>query len=247
MSSDHFSPIANSYARHRPDYPPSLFADLARLAPARRVAWDCATGSGQAARGLAAHFRTVYASDASAAQIAVARAPANVTFAVAAAERCALAMGCADLVTVAQALHWFERGSFYREVRRVLAPDGVLAVWCYQLLNVSPAVDAIVEHLYGQVLAPFWPPQRRHVEAGYQDLEFPFKQLGFGQYELAASWTLNELLGYLSTWSALQACRVQTGADPLPAIRRQLARVWGPGERRRSIRWPLCVRVGRPA
>ncbi|MCU0933548.1 MAG: class I SAM-dependent methyltransferase, partial [Thiobacillaceae bacterium] len=171
---DHFSTRSSRYAAFRPCYPVELFTYLASLTPGHDLAWDCATGSGQAARGLAKHYTRVSATDASTAQIDAAAPHARVEFRVAPAQDSGLPDRSADLTTVAQAAHWFDLQAFYAEVRRVLKPDGLLAIWCYERLAIEPAVDAIVEDFYGGLLGPYWPPERRLVESGYRDLDFPF-------------------------------------------------------------------------
>ena len=74
---DHFSAHAQNYARFRPTYPTELFAWLASQSPGHRLAWDCGTGNGQAALGLADHFVHVHATDLSPQQLAQARALAK--------------------------------------------------------------------------------------------------------------------------------------------------------------------------
>jgi SAM-dependent methyltransferase len=243
---DHFSAAAAGYAAHRPRYPAALFAWLAAAAPARRHAWDCATGSGQAAVALAAHFAAVTATDASAAQLAHAAPHPRVAYAEARAEASGLAAGSADLVTVAQALHWFDRDAFYAEARRVLARGGVLAVWSYD--DAEPgdaAVAAAFRAFVGPAIDPYWPRERGLVGLGYRELAFPFDEFAPPPLEMACDWTLAELLGYAGTWSAVAACRRATGRDPVPALGEALAPAWGDPARRVRVRWPLVVRAGR--
>lgn len=135
---DHFSAVAQGYATYRPGYPDELFGWLAAVTPAHRCTWDCATGTGQAAAGLANHFDRVVATDASLAQVrhAVVRRP-NILFAVALAEVSCLASRSVGLVAVAQALHWFDVTAFFAQVQKVLQPSGILAVWCYR----NPELD----------------------------------------------------------------------------------------------------------
>ncbi len=242
---DHFSSQSSGYAAYRPGYPAELFAALARAARGHDLAWDCATGSGQAARGLAPHFARVLGTDASAAQIGATVPHAGVEYRVAPAEASGLPDHGVDLVTVAQAAHWFDLPAFYAEARRVLKPGGALAIWCYERLSIEPALDAIVEDFYAGLLGAYWPPERRHVEAGYRDLPFPFAEAPFPRVDMTASWTLDQLLGYFSTWSALQAYRRATGADPLPALRERLASAWISLASAKPIKWPLSVRLGR--
>lgn len=246
---DHFSGNSADYAAYRPAYPAKLFAWLAKQAPGRNLAWDCATGSGQAALGLAPHFRTVVATDASADQIAQARLHAGVSYAVAPAETSGLAPSSVDLVTVAQAAHWFDLPAFHAEVRRVLRPGGLVALWCYERLRIEPGLDEAIEVFYGQRLGPYWPPERRHVEAGYRDLDFPYQELPAPAFAMEARWTLDQLMGYFATWSAVKAYRRDLGQDPLPVLRERLASIWLASgvslATAKNIKWPLSLRFGR--
>lgn len=241
---DLFSTQSSDYARFRPAYPDALFAWLASVAPERACAVDVATGNGQAAAQLAPHFARVVALDASAAQIAEAPARANVQYGVAPAEATGLASGSADLLTAAQAFHWFDQPRFFAEAGRLLRPDGVLAVWCYGLTRIEPAVDAIIQHLYAEVLGSYWEPERRLVEEGYRGVAFPFQPLAGPPFEMSADWDLSDLLGYLRTWSALKAFVRARGSDPLAGPALDLERAWG-GSGRRPVRWPLSVHVTR--
>lgn len=243
--SDHFSDRSRDYARFRPDYPPALFAWLASIAPARRLAWDCATGSGQAALGLAGHFHQVVASDASAAQLAGAAPYPRVCYLRARAEAAGLAGGRFDLIAVAQALHWFDLGAFYREARRLLRPRGVLAVWSYQLLRCEPAIDRLIDRFDRDIVGPYWPPERSLVDSGYRDLPFPFDQLPAPDLEMHADWDLAQMLGYLGTWSSAQRYRKALGQDPLQRLLSALARVWGDANAKRRVRWPTALLAGR--
>ncbi len=223
-------------------YPAALYRWIAEQAPARERAWDCAAGSGQAAAGLAAHFATVVATDAAPAQLA--QAPAGLPRVVALAEAMPLARCSVDAVTVAQALHWLDLERFYAEVRRVLRPGGVLAAWCYGLARITPDVDAVVYELYEDCLGPFWPPQRRLVEAGYAGLPFPFSRLEVPPLVMETCWTLDDLTGYLGTWSAVQRYRQARGVDPVVRYLPRLRAAWGPA-RERTVQWPLAVLAGR--
>jgi SAM-dependent methyltransferase len=242
---DHFSGHADRYEEYRPTYPDLLFGYLASLCPRHDLAWDCATGNGQAATALAPHFRNVVASDASQKQIEQARPCDKVHYVVAPADAAPLANSSVDLVTVAQALHWFQLPRFYAEVERVARPEGVVAVWCYQLHVITPEIDAIVHHLYADIVGTDWPPERRLVEEGYSTLDFPFAAVNPPPFQMTHSWDLGHLLGYLDSWSASQRYRKRTGHDPLELIKADLVAAWGdPGEKR-TVTWPLHVRVGR--
>lgn len=242
---DHFSPLAADYARYRPRYPVSLFAELAALTPSQARAWDCATGNGQAAEGLAACFDEVLATDASAAQIAAASGPANVRFAVAPAEASGLPDGCVDLILVAQAAHWFDLPAFYAEAARVLRPGGLLALLTYSGVRINPALDPLLREFHQVTVGPYWPPERDHVEKDYRDLPFPWPELTIPPQAMTADWSLDQLLGYLGTWSATKAYRERHGEDPRIALRARLLPLWGAPERGLTVRWPLALRIGR--
>src|SRR5437867_1903086 len=194
---DHFSAIARDYAAFRPTYPPALFEALGPIVPAHGTAWDCATGSGQAAVALASLFTRVIASDGSLGQLRSARSHPRVTYVNARAESAPLASASIDLVTVAQALHWLDIDAFWQEARRALVPGGVVAVWCYALCRIAPDIDAIVDRYYSETVGPFWPPERAIVEKGYRDVAFPFTELRVAAPDMTASPTLTEFLGYL--------------------------------------------------
>ena len=241
---DHFSVAAHEYDRYRPGYPAALIDFLADAAPQRELAWDCATGTGQAAVPLAGRFDCVVATDASSAQLAHAVPHPRVRYAVAPAESCGLADGVADLVTVAQALHWLDLERFYAEVRRVARPGAVFAAWTYSLADADPAVDPLVAAFYEE-MSPWWPPERVHVEDGYRQLPFPFVPIDAPAFEIREDWPLERLLGYFSTWSGVNRYRKDTGRDPVAALGRRLAAVWGDPAQPRPVRWPLHLRVGR--
>jgi len=241
---DHFSVAAHEYHRYRPGYPPELIDFLAEVAPATGLAWDCATGTGQAAVALARRFARVIATDASAAQIDHALRHTRIGYAVAPAEASGLADDSVDLVTVAQALHWLELERFYAEVQRVAHRGAVFAAWTYCLADADPAVDPLIAAFYEE-MGPWWPPERVHVEDGYLRLDFPFEPIAAPAFEICEAWPLERLLGYFSTWSAVNRCRKATGTDPVISLAGRLADVWGNPAETRPVRWPLHLRVGR--
>ena len=241
---DHFSGHAADYARYRPHYPAELFSYLASIAPSRKVAWDCATGSGQAAVELARFFERVLATDASEKQIANAVPNERIDYRVAAAERSGLEANSVDLVTVAQALHWFDHPAFFAEVKRVLRPNGVLAVWCYNLFAIAPAIDELVEKFYRETVGPYWDFERGLVETGYRTIEFPFSEIAVPQFRMEAEWSFEQMLGYSRTWSATKGFIAARGFDPVDSLGEELAQIWPDGEATMLVRWPLSLRVG---
>jgi SAM-dependent methyltransferase len=241
---DHFSGHAGAYRSSRPSYPAPLFAWLAGRAPALGVAVDLGCGNGQASRGLAEHFRRVIALDPSSAQIAQAEAHPRIAYGVAAAERTGLPGACADALLAAQSFHWFDHPRFFAELQRIARPGALFAAVSYGECTVAAAVDAVVHRLYHDLLAGYWPSERRHVEARYRTLPFPLDEIAAPGIPLVMTWDLAQLRAYLGSWSALQArCREQ-GSDPLLLIDADLAQAWGDPVQPRAVRWVLTVRAG---
>lgn len=242
---DHFSKQALNYSRFRPAYPGKLFEYLASLCPERDSAWDCGTGSGQAAIRLADFFRTVIATDPSEKQLANAIPHPAVTYRVARAENSQIPAASIDLITVAQAVHWFDFDKFYMEAQRVLKPGGVIAVWSYSLLEISPQTDPVIRDLYKNIVGPYWPPERRWIDEGYRTLPFPFEEIKAPSFSMITRWNLPQFIGYLHTWSAVQRFMEKEGYNPLDQIFRKLQPRWGNENRKRKIHWPFHLRVGR--
>jgi SAM-dependent methyltransferase len=241
---DHFSGLASDYARYRPTYPPELAAHLAGIAPSRALALDLATGNGQAAVDLALHFDQVLASDASARQLAEAAVHQRVSYLRHPAERLPVRSASADLIAVAQAAHWLDFERFYGEAQRVLRPGGIVALWTYGLFQIEPRIDAAIAHFYGEVVGPYWPPERRYIEEQYRTLPFPLTELPAPVFEMSADWSLAGVISYLGTWSAVDRYRSERGGDPLPLVADALRPLWPDGGRR-HLRWPLYLRTGR--
>ena len=240
---DHFSRQATDYAKFRPGYPKELFDYLGTIARTRAVAWDCATGNGQAAVQLAEVFDRVIATDASEKQIANAQAHERVEYRVAPAENSGVKSRIIDLIMVAQALHWFHLDRFYAEARRVLKPNGLLAASAYNLLQIEPAIDEIVNRYYYEVVGPFWPPERALVEK-FEELPFPFPEIQTPPFEMTAQWNVEHLVGYLRTWSSTQRFIAARGTDPLEEMADELRTVWGAPNQIRKVTWPLILRIG---
>ncbi len=244
---DHFSGHAKDYARFRPRYPDAFFDMLAAYSPGHHLAWDVGCGNGQLTSGLARHFDHVHATDASAEQVAAAPEIDGVTFTVEPAERCSLADDSTDLVTVGQALHWFDHPAFFMEANRVLRPGGLFIAVSYALCTITSAVDAVIRTLYRDVLGPYWPPERAMVESGYADIEHPFEPVTLPAMEMRLDWTLADLVNYLQTWSAAQRYEKENGESAVKKIWPNLQAAWGSPDARKKVIWPLNLLAGRPA
>ena len=242
---DLFSRHAAEYALHRPRYPARLFAELAAHSPRTEVAWDCATGNGQAAIGLADHFRRVVATDASAAQIAAAVRHPRVAYHVARAEASGLDSSSVDAITVAQAIHWLERATFFREAQRVLVASGVIAVWCYGLVEIDERIDPLIRRFYQVTIGPYWSPERRLVDDGYRSIDFPFDEFALPPLAIEQQMSLDQVGGYLRTWSATRAYIDERGEDPVDHLLREIRVLWGAPTGARTVTFPLSVRAGR--
>jgi SAM-dependent methyltransferase len=242
---DHFSRQARAYARFRPTYPAELFAHLAGLTSSHDLAWDCATGSGQAARGLARRFARVAATDASRQQVAHAASHPKISYWVGQAGRSGLRTRSVDLITISQAIHWFEFEDFYGEARRVLKPGGALAAWGYGLPEITPGLDPLLARFYRDTLGGYWPARLGFLDERYQNLPFPFEELPPPMLAMQADWDLAGLLGFLESWSGVQKFIAARGHDPVDEIRAELAALWGEPSSSRRIRWPLFFRIGR--
>ena len=241
---DHFSKQSQLYAQYRPKYPDEIYAYLASIAPGHSLAWDCGTGNGQAAIGLAKHFDRVYATDASAEQISRASSHDKVEYCVEPAEHVSLAASSADLVTVAVAIHWFNFDEFYHEVRRILKPGGVLAAWTYSLTEISPQIDPLVDRYYREILKGYWPERIHYLEEKYETLPFPFEEILPPSFVMKADWDLDKFAGFLDSWSATQRYKEQRGRHPLEQIWEELSAAWGNENETRLVRWPLYFRIG---
>lgn len=241
---DHFSSIAATYARHRPTYPAELFDWIAGMAPARNAVWDCGAGSGQATLALAERFDRVVGTDASAEQLSQASAHPRITWRVAATEESGLDPASMDAVTIAQALHWFDLPRFWVEVRRVLRPAGVIVAWSYGIAFLEDtAITNILHDFHDNVVGAYWPIERGLVDARYQSINFPFARLSPPALDLRATWTLEQLAGYLRSWSATRRYVEKNGTDPVTPLNETLRDVWGDGTR--EVIWPLTILAGR--
>lgn len=242
---DNFSKQSQVYAKFRPAYPPELFSYLAALCRAHELAWDCGTGNGQSALSLAAYFKTVYATDPSAEQLQHALPHERITYNVEKAESSSLKDLSADLVTVAQAVHWFDLDRFYTEVKRVLKPGGILAVWAYGLPSISESVDPVIRYFHDEVLGDFWQKENRLIEQEYRPLFFPFEPLAAPELTMHKIITREDLIGLLHSWSAVQRYKDFHHTDPVKDLEAQLENAWPDPDVKQEASWKLILKAGR--
>ncbi|MEQ1564179.1 MAG: methyltransferase domain-containing protein [Myxococcota bacterium] len=243
---DRYADMSAAYAKFRPRYPLALFDAVAGWCERHDGCWDCGTGSGQAATALARHFERVVATDASEQQLAHAEAHPRVEYRCESAAECSLPDGSVDLVTAASSVHWMDLARFYAEVRRVLRPGGVVALWTYGVVpQVSPEVDEVLHTYANAVLGPYQPPELAVVHSGYRELWFPFDELSCPPFAIDTHWTLADLVGAIETWSAAGRYRRERGTPPSLEVLEPLRAAWGDPERRRPVHLPLHLRIGR--
>lgn len=245
---DHFSSQSKDYSTYRPHYPQALYQYLSHISVGHELAWDCATGTGQAARGLSPFFQAIIATEGSEAQLGQASGPQNINFRLATAEKSGLDPKTVDLITVAQALHWFDQDLFFEEARRVLKPQGIIAVWSYNLLQINQSLNDMLRNFSEETVGPFWPPERQLVNGSYRTIKLPFHRLRHAAaqpvFSMTAEWSLADLMGYLATWSAVERYKAVKGDDPLKMLFPHLKAGWGEPEELKKISWPLTVKIG---
>lgn len=243
MSLDRFSGHSKQYAAFRPTYPQALYNFIMKHVPDNRMAWDCACGNGQVARDLSTRFHKVFATDHSAPQVANAVQKDNITYFVSPAEKTSFPDKNFDLITVGQALHWFNIPAFFSEARRVSKPGGVVAVWGYSLLNIEPKINSIINHFYVDIIGSYWDPERKLIDQRYATIDFPFEKIEAPAFQFSFDWTLEELRGYLTTWSSVQKFIKQNQRDPVEGLINDLEPLWK--SRTKKISFPLFTLIGR--
>ena len=241
---DRFSGHADLYAQYRIDYPAELYDFIISVTPNRHAAWDCATGNGQVAGALADIFEQVEATDISETQLILAVKKPNINYQTGSAEQSPFADNTFDLVTVAQALHWFNVDAFHQEVRRVVKPGGIIAEWGYGLVELDDdKLDTIMLDFYRNRIGPYWDPQRAYIDDAYTTLPFPFLDMQRDTFTARRSWTLDRFLNYLRTWSAVRQYLYENETDPVTELGEELKPVWG--EQERQVHFPIFLRTGR--
>jgi ubiquinone/menaquinone biosynthesis C-methylase UbiE len=240
-----YSPIAGQYARARPGYPAELFAYLSSIVDRHLLAWDCATGNGQAALELVKHFERVIGTDISAEQIGHAVHHPRIAYRVAGANQSGIEKASVDLVAVASAIHWFDLNSFYREVERVVRPGGILAAWSYHVGDVKPPFDKVFNRFYREILAPYFPRGAKLVDDRYETITLPGQPLEVEDFEVRAAMNFDQMTAFIRSWSGTQAFLKERGEDPVDLIAGELRELWGSEQSIHAVRWPLFIKVSR--
>lgn len=242
---DLFSEQSHVYQQARPSYPHTVIAEILKHVPHKQFAWDCGAGSGQFTQLLSPYFEQIVATDLSPQQLKQAHYLENVSYQIQHAEKTSFNNQIFDLVTVAQAIHWFDFDAFYTEVERTLKPDGVLAVIGYGLIQVEDAlVNQLLQSLYYETLNGYWDTERKYIDEGYATIPFPFDELDVPQLNMQYHWNVDQFLNYLSTWSALKKYKKDKQEDPLK-IFTELFQHNGFEHRLLNVEFPIFLRIGR--
>src|ERR1041385_187818 len=240
---DIFSKQSHLYAQFRPTYPKELFDFLLSLVQERTAAWDCGTGSGQVANQLATYFTEVFATDISENQINNAIRKENIHYKIESAEHTSFEDTIFDLITVAQAIHWFDFDKFYKEVDRTLKSKGIIAIIGYTLPRIDKQIDTIIDNFYDNVIGPYWDRERRYVDELYQTIPFPFKEIKGPALSTTYEWNFEQLIGFINTWSAVQHYIDRNIENPVGKITNELKSCWGKGVTKTAT-FPILLRVG---
>ncbi len=241
---DNFSRQARLYSQFRPDYPDELIDFILENTAGRSQAWDCGTGNGQFAKKLSPHFEQVFGTDISEQQLNNAERRPNIIYQKERAESSSFENDQFDLISVAQAIHWFDFEAFYAEVYRTLKPGGTFVVTGYALLRICPEVDEVIDHFYTEIIGPYWDPERKYIDEKYRTIPFSFKEITCPEFSFNSTWTLDQLKGYLNTWSSVQHYKADRNKDPVKLISSQLNEAWG-NQTIKEVQFPILLRMGK--
>jgi hypothetical protein len=246
MSKDLFSKQAVDYARYRPTYPAALINYIVSFVHEKNIAWDCATGNGQAAVLLANHFKQVVATDTSEKQIGLAIPKDNIIYSVGKAEQTSFADNTFDLITIAQAYHWFQFDLFEKEARRIAKPGAVVAAWGYNIPQCNnKRISQLIQHFYTAVVGSYWDAERKYVDDAYTTVPFPFEPLPAVPFSIQVNWNKEDLPGYLNSWSSVQHFIKANQYNPVDDFVEQLQQLWPPGVPELPFAFPVFMRLGR--
>lgn len=241
---NNFSNQADLYARFRPNYPAELYEYILGEVKHKRIAWDCATGNGQVAVELARQFSQVEATDISQKQLNHAVPATNINYQASLAESTPFPDNHFDLITVGQAVHWFNFDEFYKEVNRVAKPMAVIAIWGYGLIQAEETINNVILDYYSHEIRPYWDIERKHVDNRYTDIPFPFSNIQEQSYKMQKKWTITQLDGYLNTWSAIQNFIKQEGYNPVTHFIEKIKPLWPKENQTIEFIFPVFLKCG---
>lgn len=235
---------SEQYAKYRPTYPLNFFNYLYSVVPIKQNAWDCGTGNGQVAFELAKVFDRVFATDISQTQIDHALQSDNIDYSVQPAENTNFQYQQFDLIVTAQAVHWFNFEQFYSEVRRTAKENALICIIGYGRIMVSDKIDHIITRFYQDTIGAYWDSERRYVDENYETIPFPFEEIKVPRFVNKMRWSLEHLIGYLNTWSAVKHFIKQNGYNPIDKLTKDIEKYWGQ-QMTREVRFPLLLKIGR--
>jgi len=240
---DNFSSVADLYAQYRPSYPQKLFDFLYSIVRCHNNAWDVGTGNGQVAFELSKSFHQVMATDISQAQIDKALKVPNILYSIQPAEETNFPDDIFNLITVAQAIHWFDFERFYKEVVRVSKPDAVLCAIGYGVLRFHYPIDEVIQVFYKEIVGPYWDSERKYIDEAYKTIPFPFEEISSPELTISYNWTFAQLIGYFNTWSAVKHYMHDKQENPVDIIKPELHRYWGDAPAL-TVHFPVFMRTG---
>ncbi|MEM9545325.1 MAG: class I SAM-dependent methyltransferase [Bacteroidota bacterium] len=241
---DNFSNQSQFYKKYRPTYPPEIYQELMLCVKSRNQCWDCGTGNGQVAAQLASYFTMVFATDVSQNQLDSAQRKENIIYSVERAEQTSFADNQFDLITVAQAIHWFDVEAFHQEVKRVGKNGGIISIWGYGLLRIEPEVNALIDKFYYEIVGPFWDKERRHIDNSYASIPFDYKEIPAKKNKsIRTSWTIEQLAGYFNSWSSVQHFIKANTYNPVDEIISKIKGVWKSSDRK-EVQFPIFMKIG---
>lgn len=242
---DKFSAQAGLYKKYRPVYPQELYDEILKATNGRNHCWDCGTGNGQVAKVLAKHFKSVEASDISRNQISNAERSDNITYHISRAEKTLFKDNQFDLVTVAQALHWFDISAFFKEVKRVCKNNATLSVWGYGLIRIDEEINALIDQYYHEITGPYWNKERNYVDQQYNSIPFDFQAVPTSKsFSIQASWDIFQLEGYFKSWSAVQNYLKEHQHSPVDWIMEKIKLRWDRNNVK-QVNFPIFMKMGR--
>lgn len=227
-STQRFSTRVEAYVKYRPGYPAAMLdflADELAMGHEAQVA-DIGAGTGILTTLLAPRVARVWAVEPNDEMRGAARRlladMGNIGWSHGSAEATGLPTGSVDLITVAQAFHWFDRAAFRQECQRLLRPGGRVAlIWNDRLTNTD-FLKAYEEGLHAY--------SGDYEEVNHRNLdEHDFNAFFEGEYRLdrfenRQLFDLDGVLGRLNSSSYAPAVGTPAHEQMTALIRREFGR-----------------------